>query len=109
MQVAKQPFLVSTLDLNGKKVLVQLEVAEKDKGKSVRLIGDPRVPDENKEALYRNVIVERTPDGGEMLKITIGSSNTRGRRRGSGTYYVHHGWSGLEAQMVWITRGHSAS
>jgi hypothetical protein len=80
MHVDKQPFLINTLDLNGKKVLVRLEVAEKDKGKSV-LIGDPRVPDENKEALYRKVIVERTPDGGEMLKITIGSSNTRGRRR----------------------------
>jgi hypothetical protein len=78
MQVAKQPFLVSTLDLNGKKVLVRLEVADKDKGKG-GLIGDPRVPDESKETFSKKVIVENTLDGGEMLKITIRPSNTGGQ------------------------------
>jgi hypothetical protein len=78
IQVAKQPFLVSTLDLNGKKVLVRLEVADKDKGKGV-LIGDPRVPDESKETFSKKVIIKNTLDGGETLKITIRPSNTGGR------------------------------
>jgi hypothetical protein len=80
MQVDKQLFHVNTIDLNGTKVLVQLEVADKDKGKG-SLISDPRVPDESKETISKKVVAEKTPDEGEMLKITIRSSNTRGRRR----------------------------
>jgi hypothetical protein len=75
--VDKQLFPVNALDLNGKEVLVQLEVADKDKGKG-SLISDPRVPDESKETISRQVVAEKTPDEGETLKITIISSNTRG-------------------------------
>jgi hypothetical protein len=39
--------------------------------KATLLVGDPRIPDENKESLSRKVIIERTTDRGETLKITI--------------------------------------
>jgi hypothetical protein len=64
MQVYKQPFPVNTIDLDGKKVLVRLEVADKEKGNGI-IIGDPRVLDENRKILSREVVVEKTPDGGE--------------------------------------------
>lgn len=83
MQVDKQPFPVNTLDLNGKEVLVWPEVTDKGKGKGV-LIGEPRVPDENKKTLSRKVFAERTPDKGETLKITIKSSKPRGQAQTSG-------------------------
>jgi hypothetical protein len=56
------------------------EVNIEDK-KATLLIGDPRVLDENKETLSRKFIIERIPEMGETLKITIRSTNTRGRRR----------------------------
>ena len=76
MHVDKQSFPINTLHLKGKKVLVRLEVVDKDTGKGVR-IGDPRVPDESKETISKKVVAEKTPDEGETLKITIKSSNTR--------------------------------
>jgi hypothetical protein len=58
-------------------------VVDKDKGKGA-LIGDPRVPDESKETISRKVVAEKKPNGGETLKITIKSSNTRGKHRKRG-------------------------
>jgi hypothetical protein len=55
-------------------------VVDKEKGKGI-LISDPQVLDENRKILSREVITKKMTDGGEMLKITIKSSNTRGRRR----------------------------
>jgi hypothetical protein len=80
MKVDKQLFPINAMDLDDKKVLIRPDVADKVKGKSV-LIGDPLVPNLNMKSLYREVIVEKAPDGGETLKITIKSSNTGGRRR----------------------------
>jgi hypothetical protein len=51
-------------------------VADKEKRKGI-LIGDPRVLDENRKILSWEVVAEKTSDGGETLKITIKSSNTR--------------------------------
>ena len=79
----KQPFPFNTLDLNGKKVLVRPEVVDKDKGKGI-LIDDPRVLDESKETISRKVFAEKAPKRGEMLKITIRSSNTRGQAKKEG-------------------------
>jgi hypothetical protein len=42
MQVDTQPFLVNTIELTCKKVLVRPEMADKDKGKGI-VIGDPRM------------------------------------------------------------------
>jgi hypothetical protein len=66
------------MNLDSKKVLVRLEVTDNDKGKGI-LIDDPRVLDENKKIVLRKVIVEKTLDWGETLKITIKSYNTRGQ------------------------------
>jgi hypothetical protein len=49
--------------------LVQPDVVDKDKWKSI-VIDNPRVLDENK-ILSREVVVEKTPDGGETSNITI--------------------------------------
>jgi hypothetical protein len=43
MQIDKQLFPINTLEINGKKVLVQPKMADKGKGKSVT-IGDPYTP-----------------------------------------------------------------
>lgn len=74
----KKPFPINTMNLDSKKVLVRLEVTDNDKGKGI-LIDDPRVLDENKKIVLRKVIVEKTLDWGETLKITIKSYNTRGQ------------------------------
>jgi hypothetical protein len=58
MQINKQPFPVNILDLKGKEVLVWLEVADKDKGKVI-VISDPRMIDENKQILSREVIAKK--------------------------------------------------
>jgi hypothetical protein len=48
----------------------------KTKGKSV-VIGNPRVFDEDKTILSREVVVEKTLDGGNTLKITIRTKEPR--------------------------------
>jgi hypothetical protein len=80
MQVDKHPFLVNTINIDGKKVLVQLDVADKEKGNGI-LISNSRVLDENRKILSREVIAKKMLDGGETLKITTMSYYTGGRRR----------------------------
>jgi hypothetical protein len=41
MQIDRQSFPINTLEMNGKKVLIWLEMADKGKGKNI-VIGDPR-------------------------------------------------------------------
>jgi hypothetical protein len=53
MQVDKQPFTVNTMDLDGKRVLVRIEVADRIH------TSDPWVLDENRKILFREVIVEK--------------------------------------------------
>jgi hypothetical protein len=55
-------------------------VADKGKGKEV-IIGNARKADENNKNSCRKVVAERTPDGGETLKVTITTSNAEGRCR----------------------------
>jgi hypothetical protein len=43
MQVDIQPFPINVIELASKKVLVQMEVVDKGKGKNI-VIGDPRTP-----------------------------------------------------------------
>jgi hypothetical protein len=57
-------------------------VADKDKGKSI-VIGDPRVIDESKHILSREVIAQKTPDGKGTLKISISTESARGARSAS--------------------------
>jgi hypothetical protein len=80
MRVDKQPFRINTMDLNGKKVLVRLGVADNEKVKGI-LIGYPRVFDESRKILSRKVVAQKMLDGEETPKISINSSNDGGRHR----------------------------
>jgi hypothetical protein len=80
MQVDTEPFLINTVDFDGKKVLIQPNAADKGKGKEV-IIGDTRKADENDKNYCRKVVAERTPDGGETSKVTITTFNAGGRRK----------------------------
>jgi hypothetical protein len=59
-------------------------VTDKGEGKEV-IIGNTRKADENNKISCRKVVAEKTPDGGETLKVTItnagGQSQTGGRTR----------------------------
>jgi hypothetical protein len=63
-----------------KKVLIWPSAANKGKDKDV-LIGDAREADEITKNSCRKVVTQRTPNGRETLKVTITTSNARGRHR----------------------------
>lgn len=92
------------IDLNDKKVLVRLDVANKDKRKII-VIGKPRVLDEDKRVLSREVVAEKTPDGREMLKITIRNEDTGASPIGprSRLPIQHHTDGPTNSWMVWTT------
>jgi hypothetical protein len=60
-----------------KKFLIRPNEADKGKVKEV-IIGDVQKTNENNKNSCRKVVAEKTPDGGETLKVTITTSNTRG-------------------------------
>jgi hypothetical protein len=66
------------IDFEGKRVLIRPSTADKGKGKEI-IIGNAREADENKKNSCRKVVVEKTPDGGETLKITITASGSGGQ------------------------------
>jgi hypothetical protein len=68
--VDKNPFLVNTIDLQNSKVLIWPEQAEAAKCKNV-VIGEKRTITANEKILSREVVVEKTVNGKESLKITI--------------------------------------
>jgi hypothetical protein len=80
MRVDTEPFPMNVIDFEGKKVLIRPSMADKGKGKEV-IIGDARNAYKNNKNSCRKVVTERTPDGGETLKVTITTSNTGGRHR----------------------------
>ena len=81
MQVDKTPFPVHTnvhtLELNNPNVLIRPGQAEVAKGKTV-IIGDPRPNDVKDKVLVRTVILDKTPNGKESLKITINAPRLGG-------------------------------
>lgn len=79
MQVDKIPFPVHTIDLNNAKVLIWLEQAEGAKGKNV-IICEERLKTSEDKILARKVVVEKTPDGKESLKITVKASRLGGKK-----------------------------
>jgi hypothetical protein len=79
MQVDTEPFPINMINFDGNKVLIRPNTAGKGKGKEV-IFGDARKADENNKNSCRRVVAERTPDGGETLKVTITTSNAGGRR-----------------------------
>jgi hypothetical protein len=87
MQVDTEPFPMNVIDFEGKKVLIRPSTVDKGKGKEV-IIGDARKVDENNKISCRKVVAEKTPNGGETLKVTITTSNDRDTRK-QGTRRVH--------------------
>jgi hypothetical protein len=103
MQVDTEPFTMNVIDFEGKKVLIRPSTADKEKGKEV-FIGDARKADEKDKISCRKVVVKKTPDGGETLKVTITTSGTEGasidKETGAGTHTVHHGRSDVQTRTV---------
>jgi hypothetical protein len=87
IQVDTEPFPMNVIDFEGKKVLIRPSTADKGKDKEV-IIGDARNADDNNKISYGKVVAEKTPNGGETLKVTITTSNARGRCK-KGTRRVH--------------------
>jgi hypothetical protein len=78
MQVDTEPFPMNVIDFEGKKVLIRPNTTDKEKGKEV-IISDAWKADENNKISCRKVVTEKTPDGGETLKVTITTSRTGGQ------------------------------
>nr|ACF82984.1 unknown [Zea mays] len=76
MQVDTEPFPMNMIDFEGKKVLVRPNTA--DKGKET-IIGNAKEADGDRKVSCRKVVAEKTPDGGETLKVTITASSTGGQ------------------------------
>jgi hypothetical protein len=69
--------LVSTIDSQNSKVMVRSEQAEAAKGKNV-VIGEKRTITADEKILSGEVVVEKTTDGKESLKITINAPTLGG-------------------------------
>jgi hypothetical protein len=67
--VDKNPFLFNIIDLQNSKVLIRLEQATVAKGKNV-VISEKRTITTDEKVLSREVVVEKTANGKETLKIT---------------------------------------
>jgi hypothetical protein len=83
MQVDTEPFPMNVIDFEGKNILIRPIMADKGKGKEV-IIGNARKADENNENSCRKVVMEKTPDVGETLKVTITTSNVGGQAQTGG-------------------------
>ena len=74
MKIDKTPFLVHTnmhtIDLSNAKVLIRPEQAEGAEGKNV-VIGETRPKNVNDKILAREVVLEKAPDGKELIKNTV--------------------------------------
>jgi hypothetical protein len=71
---------MNMIDFKGKRVLIRPSTTNKGKDKEV-IIGNAREADGNNKMSCRKVVAEKTPDGGETLKVTITTSDTGGKRR----------------------------
>jgi hypothetical protein len=69
---------MNMIDFKSKRVLIRPSTADKGKDKEV-IIGNSREADGNNKISCRKVVVEKTPDGGETLKVTITNSGTGGQ------------------------------
>jgi hypothetical protein len=74
---------MNMIDFKGKRVLIRPSTADKGKDKEV-IIGNSREADGNNKISCRKVVAEKTPDGGETLKVTITNSGTGGQAQTRG-------------------------
>jgi hypothetical protein len=80
MQVDTEPFPMNMIDFEGKKVLVRPNTTDKGKDKEI-IMGNAREVDGNQKNSCRKVVAEKTPDGGETLKVTITTPGAGGQTR----------------------------
>jgi hypothetical protein len=103
---------MNMIDFMGKRVLIRPSTAGKGKGKEV-IIGNAREADGNNKISCRKVVAEKTPDGGETLKVTITNSGTGGQAQTKGTcartHTTHRGRSGSQARTVRNITGRSGA
>jgi hypothetical protein len=78
MQVDTEPFPMNIIDFEGKRILVRPNTTDKGKDKEI-IIGKTREADGNHKISCRKVVAEKTPDGGETLKVTITTSSAEGQ------------------------------
>jgi len=81
-QVDEASFPLHTNDLNNAKVFIRPEQAAGAKGKNV-IIGEGRPKNVNDKILAREVVLEKTPDGKESLRITLKASRPGGQASSS--------------------------
>jgi hypothetical protein len=102
MQVDTEPFPINMIDFEGKKVLIWPNTVDKGKGKEI-VIGDAGEANGNHKIFCRKVVAEKTPDGGETLKVTITASGTGAntdRETGARTHSAHRGRSAIQTRTV---------
>ena len=83
MKVDKTPFPVHTnthnIDLSNAKVLLRTEQAEGVEGKNV-VIGETRPQNVDDKILAKEMVLEKAPDGKELIKITVKAHVPGGKR-----------------------------
>jgi hypothetical protein len=83
MQVDTEPFPMNMIDFEGKRVLIWPNTVDKGKDKKI-IIDNAREADGNHKISCRKVVAEKTPDGGETLKVTITTSSAGGQAQTKG-------------------------
>jgi hypothetical protein len=74
---------MNMIDFEGKRILVQPNTADNGKDKEI-IIDNTREADGNHKISCRKVVAEKTPDGGETLKVTITTSSAGGQAQTKG-------------------------
>jgi hypothetical protein len=103
--VDTEPFPVNVIDFEGNRVLIRPGTSDKGKRKEL-IIGNAQEADGNNKISCRKVVAEKTPDGGETLKVTITTSGMGGggasvdKWTGVGTHTAHHRWSDVQTRTV---------
>ena len=89
---------MNMIDFEGKRILVRPNTADKGKDKEI-IIGNTRETDGNHKISCRKVVAEKTPDGGETLKVTITTSSAGGASadQGAEAHAAHLGRSAAQA------------
>ena len=99
MMIDKAPFPVHIIDLSNAKVLNQPEQAEVVKGKNV-IISEKRPKDAEDKILDRKVVLEKSPDGKELIKINYSQSSCAGGGRGQEDSSSAASWPNVQDQSV---------
>jgi type V secretory pathway adhesin AidA len=74
---------MNMIDFEGKRILVRPNTTDKGKDKEI-IISNAREADGNHKISCRKVVAEKTPDGGETLKVTITASSAGGQAQTKG-------------------------